>query len=201
MLAFNKHKQPTIGEIKDITLVMCAHPYIRTTCNIQVIDMGVSNYSIILGRDWKSWTGGYYSMDGTHVIIPYAPRNIIVYKEDRIVPYIENLPEPLVNHIEDDLGFDSIFSKEESKVIPIYKPPKNYQYVWQLFFDGESSQYVNGVGILLQNDFRERNTFAFRLNFACTNNKTGLEALLLGLENALRIGYHNIQAFGYSELI
>jgi hypothetical protein len=53
MLSYNSQQQATIGEIKDVTLVLCAHPEIRTTCNIQVIDMPVRNYSIILGRDWK----------------------------------------------------------------------------------------------------------------------------------------------------
>ena len=98
----NKQKKPTMGEIKDVTLVMCSHPEIRMNCKIQVIDMVVSNYSFILGRDWQSLIGGYYSMDGTHIIIPKGPKNIIVYKEERIVPYIENLPHPSINFIEDD---------------------------------------------------------------------------------------------------
>jgi hypothetical protein len=51
MLSYNSLQQSTIGEIKDVTLVLCAHPEIRTTINIQVIDMPVINYSIILGRD------------------------------------------------------------------------------------------------------------------------------------------------------
>jgi hypothetical protein len=64
MLSYNSLQQTTIGEIKDVTLVLCAHPEIRTTLNIQVIDMPVSNYSIILGRDWKDLMGGYLSLDG-----------------------------------------------------------------------------------------------------------------------------------------
>ena len=43
-LSYNSLQQSTIGEIKDVTLVLCAHPEIRTTLNIQVIDMLVSNY-------------------------------------------------------------------------------------------------------------------------------------------------------------
>ena len=92
MLAFNKQHQSTIGEIKDVTLVMCSHPEIHTTCNLQVMDMSVSNYSIILGRDWQALTGRYYSMDGSHIIIPKGPKNIIIYREERIIPYIENPP-------------------------------------------------------------------------------------------------------------
>jgi hypothetical protein len=34
MLSYNNLQQMTIGEIKDVTLVLCAHPEIRTTLNI-----------------------------------------------------------------------------------------------------------------------------------------------------------------------
>jgi hypothetical protein len=67
-----------MGEIKDVTLVLCAHPEIRTTFNIHVIDMLVSNYSIILGRVWQALTSGYLSLDGTHLSIPRNGKNIIV---------------------------------------------------------------------------------------------------------------------------
>jgi hypothetical protein len=48
MLSYNILQQTTICEIKDVTLVLCGHPKIRTTLNIQVMDMPISNYSIIL---------------------------------------------------------------------------------------------------------------------------------------------------------
>ena len=51
MLSYNSLQQTTIGETKDVTLVLCTHPEIRTTLSIQVIDMPIRNYSIILGRD------------------------------------------------------------------------------------------------------------------------------------------------------
>jgi hypothetical protein len=44
MLSYNSLHESTIGEIKDVTLVLCAHPEIRTNLNIQVIDMPMSNY-------------------------------------------------------------------------------------------------------------------------------------------------------------
>jgi len=52
MLSYDSQEKGSIGEIKYVTLFLCDHPNIRTTCNIQVIDMLVSNYSIILGRYW-----------------------------------------------------------------------------------------------------------------------------------------------------
>jgi hypothetical protein len=56
MVSYNSLQKMTIGEIKYVTLVLCAHTEIRTTLSIQVIDMLVSNYSISLGRDWKYLT-------------------------------------------------------------------------------------------------------------------------------------------------
>jgi hypothetical protein len=38
MLSYNNLQQSTMGEIKDVTFVLCAHPEIRTTLNIYRID-------------------------------------------------------------------------------------------------------------------------------------------------------------------
>ena len=89
MISYNSIQQMTIGEIKYVTLVLCTHPEIRTTLSIGVIYMPVSNYSIILGRDWQALTGGYLSLDMTHLSIPRNVKNIIVLREGRISPYIE----------------------------------------------------------------------------------------------------------------
>jgi hypothetical protein len=91
MLSYNSLQQTTIGKLKDVTLVLCAPPEIRTTLNIQVIDMPVRNYSIILGRDWKSLTCGNLSLEGTHLSIPRNGKRIIVLREGMISPYIENV--------------------------------------------------------------------------------------------------------------
>lgn len=125
MLAFNKQRQSTIGEIKDVTLVMFSHPKIRTACSLQVTDMSFNNYSIILGRDWQALTRGYYSMDGSHIIILKGSKNIIIYQEERLVPYIENPPQPNVNYVETDVGVYSIFDEgevEHSEHKPIVSP-------------------------------------------------------------------------------
>ena len=92
MLSYNSLQQTTIGEIKDVTLVLCAHLEIRTTLSIRVIYMLVSNYSIILGRDWQALIGGYLSLDGTHLSIPWNGKNIKVLREGIISPSIENIP-------------------------------------------------------------------------------------------------------------
>jgi hypothetical protein len=101
MLSYNSVQQSTIGEIKHINLVLCAYDGIRTTLSIQVIDMSVSNYSLILGREWKALTGGYIYLDGTHLYIPQNGKSIIVLREGIISPYIESIHRPNVNYLEE----------------------------------------------------------------------------------------------------
>ena len=115
-----------------MTLVLCAHPEIRTTLNIQVIDMPVSNYLIILGRDWKSLTSGYLSLNRTHLSIPQNGKNTIVLREGRISPYIESVPQPNVNYIDNDLGVYSIFADEENTPLEQIDIEDG---MWHMYFD------------------------------------------------------------------
>jgi hypothetical protein len=179
MLSYNSLQQMTIGEIKYVTLVLCAHPKIRTTLSIQVIDMPVRNYSIILGRDWQDLTGGYLSLDETHLSVPWNGKNIIVLREGRISPYIESVPQPNVNYIEEDLGVYSIFAKEDN--IPLEQINLD-DGMWHMHFDGSCSSEGNGVGIILYSPMGKIHNFSCRLEFACTNNFTEFEALLLGIK-------------------
>jgi hypothetical protein len=110
MLSYNSLQQTTIGEIKYVTLVLCAHLEIRTTLNIKVIDLPIRNYSIILGRDWKALTSVYLSLDMTHSFVPHNGKKIIVLRGGRISPYIESVPQSSVKHIKEDLGVYSIFA-------------------------------------------------------------------------------------------
>jgi hypothetical protein len=65
--------------------------------------MLISNYLIILGRDWKDLMGGYLSLDETHLSIPQNGKNIIFLRVGRISPYIKSVPHPNVNYIEEYL--------------------------------------------------------------------------------------------------
>jgi hypothetical protein len=85
-----------------------------TTCNIQVIDMPINNYSIILGRYWKALTSGYISLDATHMSLPQNGKNIIFLQEGRISPYIERVSELHVNYIDEDINVYTIFLEEDN---------------------------------------------------------------------------------------
>jgi hypothetical protein len=198
VLSYNCLQKTTIGEIKDVTLFLCAHPEIRTTLSVQVIDMPVRNYSIILGRDWKALTGGYLSLDGTHLSVPQNGKNIIVLREGRISPYIESVPQPNVNYIKEDLWVYSIFTEEDS--IPLEQIDLD-DGMWHMHFDGSCSNEGNRVGIVLISPIGKIHNFYYRLEFACTNNVTKFEALLLGIENAYNLGCAHLSVFGDSELV
>jgi hypothetical protein len=70
-----------------------------------------------LGRGTgQALTGGYLSLDGTHLSIPRNGKNIIVLREGIISPYIEDVPQPNVNYLKEDLGVYSIFDDERETI-------------------------------------------------------------------------------------
>jgi ribonuclease HI len=198
MLSYNSLQQTTMGEIKDVTLVLCAHPEIRTTLNIQVIDMLVINYRIILGRDWQALTGGYLSLDGTHLFIPRNGKNTIVLREGRISPYIESVPQPNVNYLENNLEVYSIFVEEDN--IPLEQIDLD-DGMWYMHFDGSCSNEGKGADIILYSCVGKIHNFSYRLEFSCTNNVTKFEALLLGIEKAYNLGCGHLTVFGDFKLV
>jgi len=122
--------------------------------------MSVSDYSIILGRDWQALIGGYYSMDGSHIIIPKGPKNIIIYREEIFVPYIEILPQSTVNYVETDLGVYSIFDEndmDDYERKPIVQPNND---MWYMHFDGTSSKDGSRADISLYNSFGKTHSFS-----------------------------------------
>jgi ribonuclease HI len=143
-------------------------------------------------------TCGYLSLNGTHLSVRRNGKNIIVLSEGRISPYIEIIPQPNVNYIEEDLGLYSIFSNEDNTTLE-----KNYieDGMWHMHFDGSCSNEGNGAGIILYSPVGKIHNFSYRLDFACTKNVTEFEALLLGIENAYNLGFGHLTFLGDSELV
>jgi hypothetical protein len=60
----------------------------------------LASTSIFLTKVMKEvQQGGYLSLDGTHLSIPWNGKNIIVLREGIISPYIEIIPQSTVNYI------------------------------------------------------------------------------------------------------
>jgi ribonuclease HI len=151
-----------------------------------------------LGRDWKSLTGWYLSLNGTHISVPQNGKNIIVLREGIISPYIESVPQSSVNYIEEDRGVYSIFDEEDN--IPLEGIDLDDE-LWHMHFDGSCSSEGNGVGIILVSLAGKIHNFSYKLEFSFSNNATEFEALLLGIENALNIGCGHLSVFGNSKLV
>ena len=73
--------------------------------------------------------------------------------------------------------------------------------MWHMHFDGSCSNEGNIAGIILYFPVGNFHNFSYRLDFACTNNVTKFEALLLGIENAYNLGYGHLTIFGDFELV
>jgi ribonuclease HI len=73
--------------------------------------------------------------------------------------------------------------------------------MWHMHFDGSCSNEGNGADIILYSPIGKIHNFSYRLEFACTNNVTEFEALLLDIENAYNLGCGYLTVFGDSEII
>jgi hypothetical protein len=91
-------------------------------------------------------------------------KNIIVLREGRISPYIESVPQPNVNYIEEDLRVYSIFVEEDN--IPLEQIDLD-DGMWHMHFDGSCSNEGNRVGIILISPVGKIHNFSYRLEFAC----------------------------------
>jgi ribonuclease HI len=97
-----------------------------------------------------------------------------------------------------NLGVYSIFVEEDN--IPLEQINLDDE-MWHMHFDGSCSNEGNGVGIILVSPAGKIHNLSYRLEFACTNNVTEFEALLLGIENAHNLGCSNLSVFGDYELV
>ena len=92
----------------------------------------------------------------------------------------------------------SIFVEEDN--IPIEQINLD-DAMWNMHFDGSCSNEGNGSGIILIYPVGKIHNFSYWLEFACSNNVTEFEALLLGIENAYNLGCGHLSVFGDSKLV
>ncbi|GKF99267.1 reverse transcriptase domain-containing protein, partial [Tanacetum coccineum] len=87
-----------------------------------------------------------------------------------------------------------------------YKPtnpttnPKTRE-LWTLFIDGASSSGGSGASLILTNPDGEEITYALRFEFPASNNEAEYEALIAGLELAIKMEVHHLQVFSDSLLV
>lgn len=95
-----------------------------------------------------------------------------------------------------------IFSQmDNSKCINFVDSPVNKYLLWKLFFDGSKSNDGVGVGSVLVSPKGEKTMLTYKLEFDCTNNTVGYEALVQGLYKAIRPDVKYLQVFGDSKIV
>jgi ribonuclease HI len=92
----------------------------------------------------------------------------------------------------------SIFVEEDN--IPLERIDLDDD-IWHMHFDGSCSSEGNGAGITLVSPEGKIHNLSYRLEFACTNNATEFEALLLGTENSFNLGCGHLSIFENFELV
>ena len=92
----------------------------------------------------------------------------------------------------------SIFAEEDN--IPLERIYLD-DGLWHMQFDGSHSNEGNGAGIILVSPVDKIHNLSYRLEFACENNATKFEDLLLVIENALNLGCVHLSVFRNFELV
>ncbi|GJV83709.1 reverse transcriptase domain-containing protein [Tanacetum coccineum] len=88
---------------------------------------------------------------------------------------------------------------EEATTSPTQIPEKTL--LWTLFIDGASSNEGFGASLILTNLDGEEITYALRFEFPASNNEAEYEALIAGLELAIKMEVRHLQVFSNSLLV
>ncbi|GJV56707.1 reverse transcriptase domain-containing protein [Tanacetum coccineum] len=88
---------------------------------------------------------------------------------------------------------------EEATTSPTQIPDKTP--LWTLFIDRASSSEGSGAGLILTNLDGEEITYALRFEFPASNNEAEYEALIAGLELAIKMEVRHLQVFSDSLLV
>jgi ribonuclease HI len=67
-----------------------------------------------------------------------------------------------------------------------------------MHFDSSCSSEGNGASIVLYSLVGNIHNISYRWEFACTNNVTDFEALILGIENTFNLDCYHLTVFGDS---
>ena len=70
-----------------------------------------------------------------------------------------------------------------------------------LYFDGSKCEQGGGAGIVFITPQGAPIPLSFKLKFPCTNNMAEYEALVLGLQTAIKLNFKKIKIIGDSQLI
>jgi hypothetical protein len=107
------------GELKDVLIRLSSNSKVHQTIDIIVVDI-LETYGVILSRDWSAKFNGYFSIDWSHLWLPYKgqPNKIKVELENYMKYTVFDLNNPnetimFSRSILGNFSFDTFFEKLE----------------------------------------------------------------------------------------
>jgi hypothetical protein len=95
IIHLDRTRVKVIGEMKNVLIRMSSNPKIHQTIDIIVVDIP-DTYGMLLSRDWSAMLKGYFSMDWSHLWLPYngKPNQIRVDRERYMKHVVTDLNDP-----------------------------------------------------------------------------------------------------------
>jgi hypothetical protein len=141
-----------------------------------------SKFGMLLSRSWIKRLGGTLQMHLSYATIPvFGGEHIRLYKEAQFAYIISDERSPTKHPIyvvDTNLGSiilhltDSPLSPLEikKKLPTTCETSKQGAQIWKMYFDGASSKYSVGVGVMFISPSHEVITLSLKLEFETTNN-------------------------------
>ena len=135
------------------------------------------------------------------MIIQKEANNIILHQlEDQICPYIEILLDPHIKYIEPELIITLSLQKRKLHVLMNNLLILMTNYILSILIVLVPSN-ITMLEFFCAHLWEKVDNFSFRINFPNAKNVSKLEALLLGLENVLKLGCIQLMVFNNSKLV
>jgi ribonuclease HI len=212
LYSFDSRRVQCLGVIKDLVVSLFQLPMKSMIMDIVVADVP-PKFGMLLSRTWIKRLGGTLQMDLTYATIPvFGGEHMKLYREAQLAYIIGDEANP-TNHpifaLETDLG-SSLLQVTETPEAPLQirkqpilnqEMPPSTSSVWNMFFDGASSNIGAGAGVVFISPSQETISLSYKLEFEVTNNVAEYEALVLGLRVAKEIEIKEMVVFGDAELI
>ena len=122
-----------LGEIKDVLICLASNSKVHQTINIIFVDIPEA-YGVILSRDWSTKLNGYFTIDWSHLSLPYKGQlNKIKVEQERYMKHmVTNLNDPndlvmLSRSIIGNFFFETLFGELEVQLSPLADSYKQYE--------------------------------------------------------------------------
>ena len=145
-------------------------------------------------------------MDLIYATIPmFGGETKRLYRENQLA-YIIRQESNSVNHpiyVVDTNSGSCILQIDDSQQTAIQLTKPTYQQpeevttaIWNMYFDGASTQNSAGAGVVLISPSKENIHLSYKFNFKTTNDIAEYEVLLLGVKAAKEMGIMCMKIFG-----